>query len=180
MLYSYAQCMERYGNDYQIKKQMKAGLLFKLENGVYSDRHYESELSIITMKYTYAVFGLNSAFYYHGLTDTIPRLYHLVTDKDATKIQDKRVRQIYDRPEYFSYGIEEKDYNGTKIRIYNKERMLVELIRYKNKFSFDYYKEIINSYRKLTYELDIQAVQEYAYALPKTNRIMTALEMEVL
>ncbi len=180
MLYSYAQCMERYGNDYQIKKQMKAGHLFKLESGVYSDRQYESELSIITMKYTYAVFGLNSAFYYHGLTDTIPRLYHLVTDKDATKIRDKRVRQIYDRPKYFSYGIEEKDYNGTKIRIYNRERMLVELIRYKNKFSFDYYKEIINSYRKLAYELDIQAVQEYAYALPKTNRIMTALEMEVL
>ncbi len=180
MLYSYYQCIERFGNDYQIKKQIKAGLLFKLEKGVYSDRQYESEISIISMKYPYAVFGMYSAFYYHGLTDTIPRFYYMVTNKDATKIRDRRVRQFYDQPEYFPHGIEEKEYNGTKIRIYSRERMLVDLVRFKNKISFDYYKEIINSYRKLIYKLDIQAVQEYAYALPKTDRTMIVLEMEVL
>jgi predicted transcriptional regulator of viral defense system len=172
--------MEMYRNDYQIKKQIRAGLLHKLENGIYSDREYEPVLAIISMKYPYAVFGMNSAFYYHGLTDTIPTAYHLVTDKDATKIKDKRVKQTYELSAYFSLGMEEKEYNGTQIRIYSRERMLVDLVRYKNKFSFDYYKEIINSYRKLIFEMDIQTVQEYVRILPKTNIIMEALEMEVL
>ena len=57
--------------------------------------------------------------------------------------------------------------------------MLVELIRNKNKISFDYYKEIISNYRKLTYELDIQAVQEYALQLPKTKLVLDTLQLEV-
>lgn len=39
---------------------------------------------------------MNSAFYYQGLTDTIPKKYYLITDKDSTKIKDKRVVQYYD------------------------------------------------------------------------------------
>ena len=55
----------------------------------------------------------------------------------------------------------------------------VALIRHKNKLSFDYYKEIIGNYRKLVYQLDIQAVQEYAERLPKARLVMEALQMEV-
>lgn len=53
------------------------------------------------------------------------------------------------------YGIEIADYKGYDIRIYNKERMLIELVRYKSKLPFDYYKEIILNYRKLLPRLDI-------------------------
>ena len=70
-------------------------------------------------------------------------------------------------------------YNGTEISIFNRERMLLELIRNKNKLPFDYYKEIIASYRKLIYELDIQAVQEYAMQLPKKKLVMETLQLEV-
>ncbi|MCI9212837.1 MAG: hypothetical protein HFH17_07350 [Ruminococcus sp.] len=179
MLFSYNQCITLYGNDYQIKKQLDKKNIYKLEKGIYSDREYEPELAIISMKYPYAVFGMDSAFYYQGLTDTIPGIYHLVTNKDATKIRDKRVKQTFEQPEYFSAGIEDKRYNGIKIKVYSRERMLVDLIRFKKKFSFDYYKEIISRYRNITYELDIQEVQEYAYVLPKTNLILDALESEV-
>ena len=38
---------------------------------------------------------------------------------------------------------------------------------------------IISNYRKLTYELDIQAVQEYAMQLPKTRLVLDTLQLEV-
>lgn len=57
--------------------------------------------------------------------------------------------------------------------------MIIELIRNKNKFSFDYYKEIIANYRKMIYELDIQSIQEYAYQLPKTRLVLDTLQLEV-
>ena len=57
---------------------------------------------------------------------------------------------------------------------------MIELIRSKNKLPFDYYKEIISSYRYKIDTLDIQEVQEYAYILPKTNMIMETLQLEVL
>jgi len=58
-----------------------------------ADNVYESDLAVISKTYSYAVFTMNSAFYYHGLTDTIPRSYYLMTDKASTKIKDKRVCQ---------------------------------------------------------------------------------------
>lgn len=179
MVYTYKECIEKYKTDYEIRKLLSTGDLKRVARGVYLDKYYESDLAIISKTYPYAVFTINSAFYYHGLTDTIPRLYYLMTDKDSTKIKDKRVCQFFDNYDSMSVGVEKKEYNGTEIRIFNRERMLVELIRNKNKFPFDYYKEIIASYRKLIYEIDIQAVQEYAMQLPKTKLVLDTLQLEV-
>lgn len=43
----------------------------------------------------------------------------------------------------FEIGKSQINYNNVQINIYNKERMLIELIRNKNTIPFDYYKEII-------------------------------------
>ena len=41
--------------------------------------------------------------------------------------------------------------------------MLIELIRFRSKMPMDYYKEIIQNYRKLSYELDFGLVEDYYY-----------------
>lgn len=179
MIYTYAECKERYKTDYELRKALTSGEIIKVRRGIYSDKTQESDLAVIGRTYPYAVFTLNSAFYYHGLTDTIPRAYYLMTDKDATKIRDKNVVQFFDNNDSLELGQEIIQYNGTDIRIFSRERMLVELIRNKNKLPFDYYKEIVSSYRKIVYELDIQAVQEYAMRLPKSKLVMNTLQLEV-
>lgn len=63
--------------------------------------------------------------------------------------------------------------------IFSKERLLIELIRNRRQFSFDYYKEIIGNYRRMIHELDFQSVEEYAEQLPKTKMVMDAIQMEV-
>lgn len=179
MLYTYEKCIERYKTYYQLRKQMQMGNIFKIEKGIYSDDEYVSDVAVVRMKYPDAVFTLNSAFYFHGLTDTIPQLYYLETDKDATKIKDKKVKQIFDNYGSLEMGVMDMEYDGTIIKIFNKERLLIELIRNKNKLPFDYYKEIIGNYRKLIHELDIEAVQEYALMLPKSNMVMEVIQLEV-
>ena len=49
------------------------------------------ELEIIMKKYPNAILTLNSAFYYYGLTDTIPDHYYVATPKSNRKIEDVRV-----------------------------------------------------------------------------------------
>ena len=63
---------------------------------------------------------------------------------------------------------------------YNEERLLIELIRNKRKFSFDLYKEIIRNYRKLIHKMDMTQIMEYAYELPKTNMVMETIRLEIL
>ena len=47
---------------------------------------------------------MDSAFYYHALTDVIPEKYHLITSKDAYKIQDKNIKQYFIKDDYLNYG----------------------------------------------------------------------------
>ena len=179
MIYTYKECIKKYKTNYEIRKLLAKGSLVRISRGIYSDNDHEAELAVISKAHPKAVFTLCSSFYYQGLTDTIPETYYLLTDKDYTKIKNKRITQIFDNNDSLEIGVETRFYNGTEIRVFNRERMLVELIRNKSKFSFDYYKEIISNYRKLNYELDIQAVQEYACKLPKTKLVLDTLQLEV-
>lgn len=138
------------------------------------------ELALLAYMYPNAVITMDSAFYFYGLTDVIPEKCDLATDRDAAKISDSRVKQYYYPSNYFHGGIEDADYIGYKISIYNKEKMLVELLRYKSKLSLDYYKEIILNYRKILPQLNIQRIQDYAMDAPKSNMILETLQMEVL
>ena len=131
-------------------------------------------------KYPNSVLTMKSAFYFHGLTDVVPDECDLATDRDAAKIHDQRVKQYFVQVDFFSKGIEKQNYKGYTINIYNKERMLIELARYKSKLPYDYYKEILLNYRRLLPTLNIQKIQDYALAAPKSNKIMEILQAEVL
>ena len=179
MLYSYKECKKIYKTDYKIRLMLASGELKRIHRGFYSNEVSESYLEVIGLMYPYAVFTLGSAFFYHGLTDTIPKKYYLMTDKDAPRIKDENIKQIFDNNKSLSLGVEEKFYNTVNIKIFNKERMLIELIRNKNKLPFDYYKEVIGSYRNIIHKLDIQTLQEYAQKLPKTNQVLKTIELEI-
>jgi hypothetical protein len=180
MLYSYQDCVQKYGTDYKIKKELQEGRLFMKEKGIYSDNQYVPELEIIAMKYPNAILTLNSAFYYYGLTDTIPDYYYIATPKGKRKITDPRIKQIFDNSDAVDLGVTTIEHDGINVTIYNKERLLIELIRNKSKISFDLYKELISSYRKIINDLDVAEISDYAYLLPKTRMVMETIRKEVL
>ena len=175
-----AECLAEYGSDYMIQRKVDTGELFRVGKAVYSEQKDVPELAVLAFLHPNAVVTMNSAFYMHGLTDVIPDEYELATERNAAKIRDKEVKQYFYPTDFFDQGIETIDYRGFPIRIYNKERMLIELLRYKSKLPFDYYKEILLNYRKILPQLDMQAIQDYAFNAPKTGKIMETLQTEVL
>ena len=180
MMYSYSECINKYGSDYQIKREIKKGDLFQIDKGIYSDKKYCSEKDVIAAKYPDAVYTGESAFYYHGLSDVIPDIHILATKRSGTRIHDKAVHQVYIKDDIFDMGITSMDSDGTTIRIYNPERMLIELIRFRNRIPFDYYKEVIGNYRSRIDSLDFMKIEEYAAGIKGGSKIMDAIQMEVL
>lgn len=180
MLFSYTECIEKYKSDYFIKKAIENGELFKIESGIYSDKERVSELAVIAKQYPNAVFAMNSAFYYWKLTDTIPDYYYLMTDKNRSKISDNRVKQLFDNNNSLNLGITILNVEGVDIKVFSKERMIVELMRKKNRLAFDYYKEVVSNFRKQIYELDFSLIEKYAEALPKSNIVIRSIQEEVL
>lgn len=180
MILTYNECIDKYGSDYRLKKEILSGNIFMKEKGIYSTRRNISDIEVIMSKYPKAVFTDKSAYYYHSLSDVIPDYFHLATKREDSRIRDSRVKQSFLKDEFFEAGIEEMQYNNISIRIYNRERMLVELMRFRFKIPFDYYKEIIQNYRRITEEMDFGLVEDYAYMFHKGEIIMNQIQMEVL
>lgn len=179
MFYSYEDCISNYGSNYFLEKAVRNGKLFKVENGIYSDTTTWRELALIAFKNKDAVFTMESAFYYHGLTDVVPEHYALGTGRDFTKIRDQRVHQYFFPDNLLMLGVEEKMINGTSIKIHTKERLLIELIRRFNKLPFDYYKEIMGNYRNKIFELDEEWLEDNVPKFPGSKKIMNAIRLEV-
>ena len=64
--------------------------------------------------------------------------------------------------------------------MYNRERMLVEVMRRQASLPLDYYKEVISSYRKIADELDIALVEDYTALFKKNDFMFDILQREVL
>ena len=175
-----AECLKEYGSDYLIDKRIGEGKLYKIGKGIYSEKKYVPDIILFTYKYPNAVITMKTAFNLYGLTDLVPDECDLATKRNAAKIHNKKVKQYFIPEDFFDEGIEVINYKRYDIHIYNKERMLIELARYKSKLPYDYYKEIVLNYRKILPRLNIQKIQDYALAAPKSNKILDILQTEVL
>ena len=179
MILTFAQCIKKIGSKYLIKKAVAEGSLYQIEKGFYSESEHVSEVALIAAKFPKAIFSMNTAFYHYGLTDSIPEKYYLASERGA-KSSDKRVVLKFENSDILQLGAAQEKLNGTAVIMYNRERMLLELIRNKTNTPYDYYKEIILNYRKIIDELDIRLIQDYMEQMPKANMIRKVLESEVL
>ena len=179
MLYFHKELIKKLKSDYQIKKAVSNKKYYKIEKGLYSDKEFVNPLEIILKKYPNAIFTSDSAYYYYDLTDVIPDYFYLATKRTDSRINDKNVKQIFIPNELFDFGKTQIEIENIIINIYNEERMLVELIRKKNIMPFDYYKELITSYRKKSDKLDIYKIQEYISYYKNESTLIDTLMREV-
>lgn len=179
MVYTYKELLLDYKSAYQIEKAVKDGKIYKIEKGIYSDIPSVHYLAVIMKKYPYGVFTSYSAYYYHNLTDVIPNKIYISTDRNNRMISSNKIKQIRMKDELYNLGKTEIDYEGIKINIYDKERMLIDLARNKNKIGYDLYKEIIFNYRKLANSLDTQKIEEYLQYFVNGDKIFEIIQDEV-
>lgn len=180
MLMTFRECLQKLGSEYAMKKAIAGGELFRLEKGIYSDSHGRvSEEEILQKKYPSAIVTLKSAFMYYSYSDFIPDKYELATDCKSARIADSRVTQYYMPEGTLEIGKTELDYDGIKIRTYDLERLLIELVRYQTKLPYDYYKEVVGNYRNNINKIYPAKLDDYLEHFPRREAIERAIEKEV-
>ena len=179
MLYTRKEISNIYNSTYQLNKAIYEKKIFKIQNGIYSDEEYVNPLAVVTKKYPKFIFTMDSAFYYWNLTDVIPDKFCLATKQTSIRINEEDIKQSFVDDEIFVIGKTILKVENTEINIYNKERMLVELIRKKNQLPFDYYKEIVNNYRKIANDLDTFKIAEYISYYKNEEILFDRLQSEI-
>ena len=161
-IYNYNEVKTKFKNDYNIKVQISRKKLFKIHKGIYSDTKNYHELSPILKKYPGCIITLESAYYYYELSTVKPEIISIGTRRNFTRIKFPNTKQYF-------YSDTTLDKNAThyikdnlEINIFSRERLLVELIRNKNKFSQTYYDEVFHNYLKISDSLDTSLILKYA------------------
>ena len=179
MILVYEDAVTKYGSLYKVKKAVQNGQLFKLSPGLYATTATVSAIDRIMTSHKKAIFTMDSAFYFLELTDVIPEQMHLATGRHMTRIKLQGVKQYFESPNYYGVGKMNMTFNGSAIRCYDRERMLLELVRHRKKLAFDYYKEIVQSYRQLKDDLDFAKLDDYIGIMQSRTDFYGIMQREI-
>lgn len=180
MLYEYIDMLERYGSAYQVNRAVASGSIHKVARGLYSSERHPDPNAIVCALYPKAVLTMDSAFYLHGLTDVVPDLVHVATPRNSTRIRDGRAKQYFMEPALMKAGIVTLESSDSIVRVFSRERMLVELLRNAAVIPLDYYKELIGSYRRISSDLDMREVEDCASLYKRADSLFDMMQREVL
>lgn len=158
----------------QILKLLKNNILSKIKTGIYemADEIVPEEVMIAKI-FPNAIIYLESALLYYGYTDRIPSTWQIAVDKNVSKSQFKLsyplVTPFYLESKYINIGVTEFEINNVRIRIYNKERTICDVLRYSNKIDSEVFTSAIQKYI-IDKDKNINRLMEYAKKLRVTQK----------
>ena len=182
VIYSYSELIEKHKSRRTIDRLIRNGVYKKIVKGIYTNNNdYSSSFEVLCKTYDNITITLQSAAAYYDLTDLIPDKYYVASLAKGTIIKRDDVNQSFMRDIYFYVGREKISTDSGFIYVYNKERLLIEIIRLKKKLPYDFYKEVCNSYRDLVKnnKIDLAKIAEYAKTFNRKDGILSTI-LEVI
>lgn len=179
MLLTYREALDRLGSRHYVRKAVSLGQLHPIGRGMYSTDEHEDSLAVVARRYPDGILTGQTALYVHGLIDMPPDRIDLATKRGGTKISDRTVRQNFVPAERLEVGKTRTEVDGVSLPVYDQERMLLELMRTRNKLPYDLYREAVASYRKRADEIDIYKLQDYAERMPRGGAYLDRAMEEV-
>ena len=141
-----------YGiNRYFLTQMVRRKLIERIARGIYIDKNeLGDEFFNIIIQSKKAVFSHSTALYLHRFTDRTPYYFILLYPKVImVYYKNRKVRLFYIKRELFNVGlIEIESPQGKRIRTYDVERTICDLLRSKKRLDGDMIKDAIKSYLK--------------------------------
>lgn len=178
MILLHKELQEQGFSNYQIQKLVSKKALYFVNKGIYSSTSDFNYLEVISKKHPNAIFTLETACYCYGLIDKLTEPYVIATKQKDRKIKDEKVKQIFMKDNLYEIGVNQMKYKNINIKIYDLERLLIDIVRNKKNMDFEQYIKIINNYKKLSKILNRRKLELY---LPnfKDKKILIRIKKEV-
>ena len=150
---------------YQIKKLVEDGRLVKIERGLYaSPDSWEDGFKILQHRYSRGIFSGFSAMYLQHMCDFIPPKYYMTFPKG------------YNTRRLYSLGVTETmSPYGNRVRTYNRERTLCDILRGKG-IDPEFTKQAFRNYLGSP-EMDLGRLTDYADALHVRRKVQNYVEV---
>ena len=146
----------------------------KVSRGIYlSPSAFEDSYFSFQQKYKKAIFSHMNALYFYGMTEefpynytvTVPQSYHVDTVNEKCNV-------FYVSDDIYELGIVEIETpNGNKIRAYDKERCICDIIRSKGRMDSEQVKKTIKQYMQ-SKDKDMAKLSEYSKNMGINKKVM--------
>ena len=143
MILNHKELLEKYKSDVVIKKLIIEEKLFKIDKSLYSTEKDYSNLEFILKKYNSFIFTMETALYLYGFKGIKLNNYSIATKRKAKVIKNELIKQYFIPDDLYEIGLTRINYNGYEVNIYDKERLLLEIIKNKDKMDNDLYENIM-------------------------------------
>lgn len=146
----------------------------KVSRGIYlSPSAFEDSYFSFQQKYKKAIFSHMNALYFYGMTEefpynytvTVPQSYHVDTVNEKCNV-------FYVSEDIYELGVVEIETpNGNKVRAYDKERCICDIIRSKGRMDSEQVKKTIKQYIQCS-DKDIAKLSEYSKKMGINDKVM--------
>ena len=154
----------------QIASLIQEGVIEKIRTGYYQwiDPDNLSEVVTITRLYPDGILCMDTALRHYGYSDRTPAEWHIAVSKYSNrtrfKIDYPFVKPYFVAPDVFEIGLCEQEIDGNKVRMYDKERVICDCLRYRNKMDKEIFNKAIQAYVSDTSK-SIPKLMEYSVPL---------------
>ena len=176
----YKEIFDRYGGMMRTTQLAEEKVFYPQREKLITDGHVEkvrrgyyqwvnpddfSEVGTVTRLFPDAILCMETALRYYGYSDRTPGNWHLAVSKDSGKsrfnIDYPFVKPYYVEPAVLELGLTKGNMDGHEVRIYDKDRVICDCLRYRNKMDKEIFNKAIQGYIADP-EKSIPKLMEYA------------------
>lgn len=134
-----------------LKIMIDKGMLERINKGIYINKKtMEDVYYTLQLRYPKIIYSRFTALYFYGLTEMYPHSFDITVDYNYhVNTIDQKHMVIKCKKEIFELGLTTiKTPLGHKVRCYDRERCICDLIKYRNRLDMEQVKKSVRMYIK--------------------------------
>ena len=151
----------------------------KVSRGIYlSPSVFEDSYFFFQQKYKKAIFSHMNALYFYGMTEEFPYNYTVTVPQNYhDDTVNEKCNVFYVSDDIYEMGVVEvKTPNGNKVRAYDKERCICDIIRSKGRMDSEQVKKTIKQYIQ-SKDKDVIKLSKYSKKMGINKKVMDFMEL---
>ena len=173
-----AQLEEKGISRVYLSNMEKEGIIERIERGIYVTKDFKyDEYYLFQLKYPKAIFSYNTALYFYEMTERTPIKMDVTVYREYNPHRFKDFVNVYKvNKEFFDLGVvEKKSPQGMKVKTYNLERTVCDIIKDKDSIDIESRNKAIKKCIK-NKEFNASKMFEYAKKMNIYDKVKNYME----
>lgn len=159
----------------------KNGYLERICHGYYklADSMFIPDERLIQKILPEAVVCVESALFYYGYSDFLPRKWTLAVPRSISKTKLKldivTYKPYFIQKEFYDLGKDYMDINGVRLPIYDRERTRCDCFKYRSRLDSELFNKAVKAYASDTANINLFNLSKYSTSMRLYDRVMNIM-----